>query len=226
MRNTIKILLLTLLLSLCDNAGAQNSELHVTVMFKMSSSESLFPLSDYDIQMSSEHFDYKEHLDHTMDHPGIFSDVPEGPLHISINFGYDFEARPFSDSIFVHKGLNAVMIELDSSGEHKITSKDIYGNPIPIPAEFLNMGIRADGTYISTRPARPKTGSIDGNRVLYSPVFSDLQGGAHPALELIEKQGWGRLFTNTEAPVKYGLMLFNNDVHWSWKNGAYVFWKD
>ncbi len=41
----------------------------------------------------------------------------------------------------------------------------------------------------------------------------------------MEESGWAKTIMVDFAPG-YALVLLDPDVHWSWKNGVYTFWKD
>ena len=116
---------------------------------------------------------------------------------------------------------------MDSSGERKTCLTDFDGNELPIPPEYAQrFGTRPDGTYYVPRPVRPRTGSTtDGQRVLYSRVFCLDSGISNPAIEFMEENGWAKT-GEVDFEPGFGLVLLDPDVHWSWKNGAYVFWKD
>lgn len=205
---------------------AQNSELHVTVMWDGFGRGGLVPVTNFDIELSSEGYSYEGKYNH-INTTSIYHDVPEGRLAIRIDNASLPEIKPFSDSITVHKGANAVIIEMDSSGERKTRLTDFDGNELPIPPEYAQrFGTRPDGTYYVPRPARPRTGSTtDGQRVLYSGVFCLDSGISNPAIEFMEENGWAKT-VEVDFEPGFGLVLLDPDVHWSWKNGAYVFWKD
>lgn len=205
---------------------AQNSELHVTVMWDGFGRGGLVPVTNFDIELSSEGYSYEGKYNH-INTTSIYHDVPEGRLAVRIDNVPISEVKPFSDSITVHKGANAVIIEMDSSGERKTHLTDIYGNELPITPEYAQrFGTRPDGTYYVPRPARPRTGSTtDGQRVLYSGVFCLDSGISNPAIEFMEENGWAKT-VEVDFEPGFGLVLLDPDVHWSWKNGAYVFWKD
>lgn len=205
---------------------AQNSELHVTVMWDGFGRGGLVPVTNFDIELSSEGYSYEGKYNH-INTTAIYYDVPEGRLAVRIENVPISEVKPFSDSITVHKGANAVIIEMDSSGERKTHLTDFDGNELPIPPEYAQrFGTRPDGTYYVPRPARPRTGSTtDGQRVLYSGVFCLDSGISNPAIEFMEENGWAKT-VEVDFEPGVGLVLLDPDVHWSWKNGAYVFWKD
>lgn len=205
---------------------AQNSELHVTVMWDGFGRGGLVPVTNFDIELSSEGYSYEGKYSH-INTTAIYHDVPEGRLAIRIDNASLPEIKPFSDSITVHKGTNAVIIEMDSSGERKTRLTDFDGNELPIPPEYAQrFGTRPDGTYYVPRPVRPRTGSTtDGQRVLYSGVFCLDSGISNPAIEFMEENGWAKT-VEVDFEPGFGLVLLDPDVHWSWKNGAYVFWKD
>lgn len=209
-----------------DFCHAQNSELHVTVMWDGFGRGGLVPVTNFDIELSSEGYSYEGKYNH-INTTAIYHDVPEGRLAIRIDNASLPEIKPFSDSITVHKGTNAVIIEMDSSGERKTRLTDFDGNELPIPPEYAQrFGTRPDGTYYVPRPARPRTGSTtDGQRVLYSGVFCLDSGISNPAIEFMEENGWAKT-VEVDFEPGFGLVLLDPDVHWSWKNGAYVFWKD
>lgn len=205
---------------------AQNSELHVSVMWDGFGRGGLVPVTNFDIELSSEGYSYEGKYNH-INTTAIYHDVPEGRLAIRIDNASLPEIKPFSDSITVHKGTNAVIIEMDSSGERKTRLTDFDGNELPIPPEYAQrFGTRPDGTYYVPRPVRPRTGSTtDGQRVLYSRVFCLDSGISNPAIEFMEENGWAKT-GEVDFEPGFGLVLLDPDVHWSWKNGAYVFWKD
>lgn len=205
---------------------AQNSELHVSVMWDGFGRGGLVPVTNFDIELSSEGYSYEGKYNH-INTTSIYYDVPEGRLAVRIENVPISEVKPFSDSITVHKGANAVIIEMDSSGERKTRLTDFDGNELPIPPEYAQrFGTRPDGTYYVPRPARPRTGSTtDGQRVLYSGVFCLDSGISNPAIEFMEENGWAKT-VEVDFEPGFGLVLLDPDVHWSWKNGAYVFWKD
>lgn len=209
-----------------DFCHAQNSELHVTVMWDGFGRGGLVPVTNFDIELSSEGYSYEGKYNH-INTTAIYHDVPEGRLAIRIDNASLPEIKPFSDSITVHKGTNAVIIEMDSSGERKTRLTDFDGNELPIPPEYAQrFGTRPDGTYYVPRPVRPRTGSTtDGQRVLYSGVFCLDSGISNPAIEFMEENGWAKT-VEVDFEPGFGLVLLDPDVHWSWKNGAYVFWKD
>lgn len=209
-----------------DFCHAQNSELHVTVMWDGFGRGGLVPVTNFDIELSSEGYSYEGKYNH-INTTAIYHDVPEGRLAIRIDNASLPEIKPFSDSITVHKGTNAVIIEMDSSGERKTRLTDFDGNELPIPPEYAQrFGTRPDGTYYVPRPVRPRTGSTtDGQRVLYSRVFCLDSGISNPAIEFMEENGWAKT-GEVDFEPGFGLVLLDPDVHWSWKNGAYVFWKD
>lgn len=209
-----------------DFCHAQNSELHVTVMWDGFGRGGLVPVTNFDIELSSEGYSYEGKYNH-INTTAIYHDVPEGRLAIRIDNASLPEIKPFSDSITVHKGTNAVIIEMDSSGERKMHLTDFDGNELPIPPEYAQrFGTRPDGTYYVPRPVRPRTGSTtDGQRVLYSRVFCLDSGISNPAIEFMEENGWAKT-GEVDFEPGFGLVLLDPDVHWSWKNGAYVFWKD
>lgn len=209
-----------------DFCHAQNSELHVTVMWDGFGRGGLVPVTNFDIELSSEGYSYEGKYNH-INTTSIYYDVPEGRLAVRIDNVPISEVKPFSDSITVHKGANAVIIEMDSSGERKTHLTDFDGNELPIPPEYAQrFGTRPDGTYYVPRPARPRTGSTtDGQRVLYSGVFCLDSGISNPAIEFMEENGWAKT-VEVDFEPGFGLVLLDPDVHWSWKNGAYVFWKD
>ena len=209
-----------------DFCHAQNSELHVTVMWDGFGRGGLVPVTNFDIELSSEGYSYEGKYNH-INTTAIYHDVPEGRLAIRIDNASLPEIKPFSDSITVHKGTNAVIIEMDSSGERKTRLTDFDGNELPIPPEYAQrFGTRPDGTYYVPRPVRPRTGSTtDGQRVLYSRVFCLDSGINNPAIEFMEENGWAKT-GEVDFEPGFGLVLLDPDVHWSWKNGAYVFWKD
>lgn len=209
-----------------DFCHAQNSELHVSVMWDGFGRGGLVPVTNFDIELSSEGYSYEGKYNH-INTTAIYHDVPEGRLAVRIENVPISEVKPFSDSITVHKGTNAVIIEMDSSGERKTHLKDFDGNELPIPPEYAQrFGTRPDGTYYVPRPARPRTGSTtDGQRVLYSGVFCLDSGISNPAIEFMEENGWAKT-VEVDFEPGFGLVLLDPDVHWSWKNGAYVFWKD
>lgn len=215
-----------LALTVGDFCHAQNSELHVTVMWDGFGRGGLVPVTNFDIELSSEGYSYEGKYNH-INTTAIYHDVPEGRLAVRIENVPISEVKPFSDSITVHKGANAVIIEMDSSGERKTHLKDFDGNELPIPPEYAQrFGTRPDGTYYVPRPARPRTGSTtDGQRVLYSGVFCLDSGISNPAIEFMEENGWAKT-VEVDFEPGFGLVLLDPDVHWSWKNGAYVFWKD
>lgn len=215
-----------LALAVGDFCHAQNSELHVTVMWDGFGRGGLVPVTNFDIELSSEGYSYEGKYNH-INTTAIYHDVPEGRLAIRIDNASLPEIKPFSDSITVHKGTNAVIIEMDSSGERKMHLTDFDGNELPIPPEYAQrFGTRPDGTYYVPRPARPRTGSTtDGQRVLYSGVFCLDSGISNPAIEFMEENGWAKT-VEVDFEPGFGLVLLDPDVHWSWKNGAYVFWKD
>ena len=99
-----------------DFCYAQNSELHVTVMWDGFGRGGLVPVTNFDIELSSEGYSYEGKYNH-INTTAIYHDVPEGRLAIRIDNASLPEIKPFSDSITVHKGTNAVIIEMDSSGE-------------------------------------------------------------------------------------------------------------
>lgn len=209
---------------------AQNSELHVSVMWDGFGAYGggMIPVGVFDIEMcsDSEGYSYEGKYNH-INTTSIYHDVPEGRLAVRIDNVPISEIKPFSDSITVHKGANAVIIEMDSSGERKTRLTDFDGNELPIPPEYAQrFGTRPDGTYYVPRPARPRTGSTtDGQRVLYSGVFCLDSGISNPAIEFMEENGWAKT-VEVDFEPGFGLVLLDPDVHWSWKNGAYVFWKD
>ena len=206
---------------------AQSSELHVTVVWdSFGRGSRLFPVGIFDIELSSEDYSYKDKYNH-IDESSVYHNVPEGRLAVRIDNVPISEVKPFSDSITVHKGANAVIIEMDSSGERKTRLTDFDGNELPIPPEYAQrFGTRPDGTYYVPRPARPRTGSTtDGQRVLYSGVFCLDSGISNPAIEFMEENGWAKT-VEVDFEPGFGLVLLDPDVHWSWKNGSYVFWKD
>lgn len=209
---------------------AQNSELHVSVMWDGFGAYGggMIPVGVFDIEMcsDSEGYSYEGKYNH-INTTSIYHDVPEGRLAVRIDNVPISEIKPFSDSITVHKGTNAVIIEMDSSGERKTRLTDFDGNELPIPPEYAQrFGTRPDGTYYVPRPARPRTGSTtDGQRVLYSGVFCLDSGVSNPAIEFMEENGWAKT-VEVDFEPGFGLVLLDPDVHWSWKNGAYVFWKD
>ena len=205
---------------------AQNSELHVSVMWDGFGRGGLVPVTNFDIELSSEGYSYEGKYNH-INTTAIYHDVPEGRLAVRIENVPISEVKPFSDSITVHKGTNAVIIEMDSSGERKTRLTDFDGNELPIPPEYAQrFGTSPDGTYYVPRPARPRTGSTtDGQRVLYSGVFCLDSGVSNPAIEFMEENGWAKT-VEVDFEPGFGLVLLDPDVHWSWKNGAYVFWKD
>lgn len=209
-----------------DFCHAQNSELHVSVMWDGFGRGGLVPVTNFDIELSSEGYSYEGKYNH-INTTAIYHDVPEGRLAIRIDNASLPEIKPFSDSITVHKGTNAVIIEMDSSGERKMHLTDFDGNELPIPPEYAQrFGTRPDGTYYVPRPVRPRTGSTtDGQRVLYSRVFCLDSGISNPAIEFMEENGWAKT-GEVDFEPGFGLVLLDPDVHWSWKNGAYVFWKD
>lgn len=209
-----------------DFCHAQNSELHVTVMWDGFGRGGLVPVTNFDIELSSEGYSYEGKYNH-INTTAIYHDVPEGRLAIRIDNASLPEIKPFSDSITVHKGTNAVIIEMDSSGERKTRLTDFDGNELPIPPEYAQrFGTRPDGTFSVPRPARPRTGSTtDGQRVLYSRVFNRVSGTDNPAIDFMEESGWAKTIMVDFAPG-YALVLLDPDVHWSWKNGVYTFWKD
>lgn len=213
-----------------DFCHAQNSELHVTVMWDGFGAYGggMIPVGVFDIEMcsDSEGYSYEGKYNH-INTTAIYYDVPEGRLAVRIDNVPISEVKPFSDSITVHKGANAVIIEMDSSGERKTRLTDFDGNELPIPPEYAQrFGTRPDGTYYVPRPARPRTGSTtDGQRVLYSGVFCLDSGVSNPAIEFMEENGWAKT-VEVDFEPGFGLVLLDPDVHWSWKNGAYVFWKD
>lgn len=209
-----------------DFCHAQNSELHVTVMWDGFGRGGLVPVTNFDIELSSEGYSYEGKYNH-INTTAIYHDVPEGRLAIRIDNASLPEIKPFSDSITVHKGTNAVIIEMDSSGERKTRLTDFDGNELPIPPEYAQrFGTRPDGTYYVPRPVRPRTGSTtDGQRVLYSRVFCLDSGISNPAIEFMEENGWAKT-GEVDFEPGFGLVLLDPDVHWSWKNGAYVFWQD
>ena len=188
----------------------------------------MIPVGVFDIEMcsDSEGYSYEGKYNH-INTTSIYYDVPEGRLAVRIDNVPISEIKPFSDSITVHKGANAVIIEMDSSGERKTHLTDFDGNELPIPPEYAQrFGTRPDGTYYVPRPARPRTGSTtDGQRVLYSGVFCMDSGVSNPAIEFMEENGWAKT-VEVDFEPGFGLVLLDPDVHWSWKNGAYVFWKD
>lgn len=213
-----------------DFCHAQNPELHVSVMWDGFGAYGggMIPVGVFDIVMcsDSEGYSYEGKYNH-INTTSIYYDVPEGRLAVRIENVPISEVKPFSDSITVHKGANAVIIEMDSSGERKTHLTDFDGNELPIPPEYAQrFGTRPDGTYYVPRPARPRTGSTtDGQRVLYSGVFCLDSGVSNPALEFMEENGWAKT-VEVDFEPGFGLVLLDPDVHWSWKNGAYVFWKD
>lgn len=213
-----------------DFCHAQNSELHVSVMWDGFGAYGggMIPVGVFDIEMcsDSEGYSYEGKYNH-INTTAIYYDVPEGRLAVRIDNVPISEVKPFSDSITVHKGANAVIIEMDSSGERKTHLTDFDGNELPIPPEYAQrFGTRPDGTYYVPRPARPRTGSTtDGQRVLYSGVFCLDSGVSNPAIEFMEENGWAKT-VEVDFEPGFGLVLLDSDVHWSWKNGAYVFWKD
>lgn len=209
-----------------DFCHAQNSELHVTVMWDGFGRGGLVPVTNFDIELSSGGYSYEGKYNH-INTTSIYHDVPEGRLAVRIDNIPISEIKPFSDSITVHKGANAVIIEMDSSGERKVHLKDWEGNELPItPEDARNFGSRPDGTFSVPRPARPRTGSTtDGQRVLYSRVFNRVSGTDNPAIDFMEESGWAKTIMVDFAPG-YALVLLDPDVHWSWKNGVYTFWKD
>lgn len=209
-----------------DFCHAQNSELHVSVMWDGFGRGGLVPVTNFDIELSSEGYSYEGKYNH-INTTAIYHDVPEGRLAIRIDNASLPEIKPFSDSITVHKGTNAVIIEMDSSGERKTRLTDFDGNELPIPPEYAQrFGTRPDGTYYVPRPVRPRTGSTtDGQRVLYSRVFCLDSGISNPAIEFMEENGWAKT-GEVDFEPGFGLVLLDPDVHWSWKNGAYVFWQD
>lgn len=209
-----------------DFCHAQNSELHVTVMWDGFGRGGLVPVTNFDIELSSEDYSYKDKYNH-IDESSVYHNVPEGRLAVRIDNIPISEIKPFSDSITVHKGTNAVIIEMDSSGERKTRLTDFDGNELPIPPEYAQrFGTRPDGTYYVPRPVRPRTGSTtDGQRVLYSRVFCLDSGISNPAIEFMEENGWAKT-GEVDFEPGFDLVLLDPDVHWSWKNGAYVFWKD
>lgn len=215
-----------LTLAVGDFCHAQNSELHVTVMWDGFGRGGLVPVTNFDIELSSEGYSYKDKYNH-IDESSVYHNVPEGRLAVRIDNIPISEIKPFSDSITVHKGTNAVIIEMDSSGERKTRLTDFDGNELPIPPEYAQrFGTRPDGTYYVPRPVRPRTGSTtDGQRVLYSRVFCLDSGISNPAIEFMEENGWAKT-GEVDFEPGFGLVLLDPDVHWSWKNGAYVFWKD
>lgn len=211
-----------------DFCHAQTSELHVSVMWDGFGPNrgGLFPVAIFDIELSSEGYSYDdEHSDPYQ--PSVYHDIPEGRLSVRIDNVPIPEIKPFSDSITVHKGANAVIIEMDSSGERKTHLIDFDGNELPITPEYAQrFGTRPDGSYYVPRPVRPRTGSTtDGQRVLYSRVFCMDSGGSNSAIEFMEENGWAKT-VEVDFEPGFGLVLLDPDVHWSWKNGAYVFWKD
>lgn len=227
MMRLYNILLFSVLaLAVGDFCHAQNSELHVTVMWDGFGRGGLVPVTNFDIELSSEGYSYEGKYNH-INTTAIYHDVPEGRLAIRIDNASLPEIKPFSDSITVHKGTNAVIIEMDSSGERKTRLTDFDGNELPIPPEYAQrFGTRPDGTYYVPRPVRPRTGSTtDGQRVLYSGVFCLDSGISNPAIEFMEENGWAKT-VEVDFEPGFGLVLLDPDVHWSWKNGAYVFWKD
>lgn len=209
-----------------DFCHAQNSELHVSVMWDGFGRGGLVPVTNFDIELSSGGYSYEGKYNH-INTTSIYYDVPEGRLAIRIDNASLPEIKPFSDSITVHKGANAVIIEMDSSGERKTRLTDFDGNELPIPPEYArHFGTNPDGTYYVPRPVRPRTGSTtDGQRVLYSRVFCMDSGVSNSAIEFMEEHGWAKT-VEVDFEPGFGLVLLDPDVHWSWKNGAYVFWKD
>ena len=98
---------------------AQSSELHVTVVWdSFGRGSRLFPVGIFDIELSSEDYSYKDKYNH-IDESSVYHNVPEGRLAVRIDNIPISEIKPFSDSITIHKGANAVIIEMDSSGERK-----------------------------------------------------------------------------------------------------------
>lgn len=226
MRSFINLIFGIIALSAGGLCHAQNSELHLTVMCDVFGRGGLAPISVFDIGLSSEGYSFEGKYNN-IDMSLACYDVPEGRLAVRIDNVPIKEAKPFSDSITVHKGTNAVIVELDSSGERKTHLTDFNGNEIPITPEYARqLGTNPDGSYYVPRPARPRTGSTtDGQRVLYSKAFCSDFGNSNPAIEFMEENAWAKT-VEVDFEPGYGLVLLDPGVHWSWKNGVYVFWKD
>ena len=226
MKPHIKLFLCVAVLVFGCVCHAQNSELHLSVMCDLGKGP-LFPVNYFGLELSSEDYSYKTERKAGQWTPGVYQNVPEGPLFVRIDDTGISETKPFSDSIVVHKGVSAVIIELDSSGERKSTLTDFDGNELPITPELARItGTRLDGTFSIPKPARPRYGTTsDGLRVLYSRAFTLIDGSVNPAIEYMEESGWAKT-VQVDFEPGYGLILLDPDVHWSWKNGVYSFWKD
>ncbi|GEM_PF-5606629 len=226
MRSFINLIFGIIVLSAGGLCHAQNSELHLTVMCDVFGRGGLVPMAVFDIGLSSEGYSFEGKYNNIDMSPACY-DVPEGRLAVRIDNVPIKEAKPFSDSIMVHKGINAVIIELDSSGERKTHLTDFDGNEIPVTPELARQfGTNPDGSYYVPGPARPRTGSTtDGQRVLYSRVFCLSYGSSNSAIEFMEENAWAKT-VEVDFEPGYALVLLDPGVHWSWKNGVYVFWKD
>lgn len=214
------------LLQVCFVSSAQNSDIYLTAAFNLGPKDLFAFIDSFDIELASGTYLYQDSFQQRIN-SSIYRDVPQGQLSINISRPSFVGVKDFSDSITVHQGVNAIIIEMDYSGKRTLYMKDTKGNPIPVPPLWTNvLDVQTDGTYYVDKPTRPKTLSIDGYRALVSNVFISTPGSNNPALEYMEDNGWAQLYSNPEGPVKHALILLDSDVHWSWKNGAYVFWKD
>lgn len=216
---------LALLLNGCL-CHAQESEIYLTAVVSNGLLDTFYPHVPYDFELTSDHYSHSGHFN--LKHYEVFKGVPQGPLNISISSGTSTSMKPFSDSLNIHKGINAIIIEMDVSGEQQIKFPDpVNGGYLPVPPEWKKaFGLQDDGTYHINKPSRPKVITIDGQRALESGAFFLPSGINNLAIEVMEKNGWAKPYSNPEGPVKHALILLDPDVHWSWKNGAYVFWKD
>lgn len=236
-KQRIFLAVLALILS-CGLSYAQKSELYVTVVFDSAPrrNNTSFPRQlNYDIQLSNDtysiHRQVRQINPKQAEEHGIFTDLPESPISVNIWMEYEIDAKPLSDTIALHKGTNAAIIELDTSGEHTTTliawpgfqivedSSVNYYNKVALP----DGKIRAN--YRTPKPARPRVRTEDGNQIVYSSVFG-VNDGDNPAIDIILKNKWGELVYVPGSPFAQGLMITDHNVHWSWKNGIFLFWKE
>ena len=219
----LNILLFLLTLSTSVFCHAQSSELHVTVVWdSFGRGSRLFPVGIFDMVSLM-----REALQKGIITIGGGGDNPRNVMSSPLS-GADsretFDVLPYAEAVSDY--LLSRMTELHLPRKLKVAFSNTEENLTHANMRDLGFVANPDGTFSVPRPARPRTGSTtDGQRVLYSRVFNRVSGTDNPAIDFMEESGWAKTIMVDFAPG-YALVLLDPDVHWSWKNGVYTFWKD
>ena len=196
---------------------AQNADIHLSVLFQ-NVPPSAEELTRYDVEVSWENgsclLQYEYNNNPKKYRPSIITGIPAGKVKIEVLASDRKKVLPFCDSILLHEGVNPLFIELESPAREMVS--DI--------SEFMSSSKDQKQNSMIFGGAKPKAPRVvreDGKTMLVSPLFLGSQfRSADEAMEAVLK------FPGVRTDSNGSLVLSDKSVHWTWKGGALIFWKD